>query len=1068
MRRTQPTISTRSHSPRYRPSFDLLEDRLTPATLPTNFSETAVATGLSSATAMEFSPDGKLFVAEQAGTMEVWQNGTRLQANFFQNTPLSTDTVSERGLLGVTFDPNYATNRFVYVYYTTTAADRHNRLSRFTANANGDLALAGSETILLELDPHSAGNHNGGAIHFGPDGKLYVAVGDNANGANAQSLGTLHGKMLRLNANGTIPTDNPFFNQTTGKNQAIWALGLRNPFTFTFQPGTGVMHINDVGQNTWEEVNVGAPGANYGWPTTEGDFNQASFPNFTRPLYAYSHGSGTFQGFAITGGAFYNPGSPGINRFPTSFNGDYFFADFVNDWINVRDAGTGTVTRFATGALGTVDLRVANDGSLYYLARDSGSVFRVIFTANQAPSITQQPQNQTVSPGGSATFSVTATGSSPLTYQWQRAESGSSTFTNISGATSSSVTLTNAQAADNGDQFRVVVTNAFGSVTSTAATLTVTSNQAPSATINLDSGLTNGRFIAGQAINFSGTATDPEDGTLGGSRFTWRVDYITSIASGNPVVRPFVPEFGGQTSGTFTPSTTGPYTLTDVAYRITLTVTDSGGASTTVTRDVLPNTATLTVTTNPTGLQVTVDGQPFTSPRVFDSVVGFERPLGAAASQTLAGATYNFVSWSDGGAATHTVSTPLTNTTYTATYQLVSQGVSVSVNFQDGTSQGFSGYLADTGAVFGNRGNGFSYGWNANNSATARNRNATNSPDERYDTLQHMQKVENPNAVWEIAVPNGTYRVRVVSGDPSHVDSVFRTNVEGVLAINGTPTTAARWLEGVVTVTVTDGRLTLNNATGASNNKINFIEITSAAAPLQQDAGTNGLVVVEAENYDGNVGQGGKTWSPSTATAGFSGAGTMQALVNSGTTVNTGYVTGSPRLDYHVNFVRTGVHYVWIRGRAGSGSDDSIHVGLDGQAVASADRITGFGTAYGWSRNTIDGVVATINVPTVGVHTLNLWMREDGFVADKILLTTANGFTPTGTGPAESPRGGSGASALAASGEGSGGRTRGGRTAGLSPNVLEALMRLVVRWEDEGPVRRRLAALLRRLADSAS
>src|SRR5262249_62347478 len=134
------------------------EVRLTPSTLPANFSEAAVASGLSSATAMEFAPDGKLFVAEQAGTMEIWQNGTRLQANFFQNTPLATDTASERGLLGVAFDPNYAGNRFVYVYYTTTAADHHNRLSRFTANAAGDLAVAGSETILMELDPHSAGN----------------------------------------------------------------------------------------------------------------------------------------------------------------------------------------------------------------------------------------------------------------------------------------------------------------------------------------------------------------------------------------------------------------------------------------------------------------------------------------------------------------------------------------------------------------------------------------------------------------------------------------------------------------------------------------------------------------------------------------------------------------------------------------------------------------------------------------------------------------------------------------------------------------------------------------------
>src|SRR5690606_19004802 len=152
------------------------------------------------------------------------------QADFFRDTPLAVDPTGERGLLGVAFDPAFATNRFVYVYYTATSPTIHNRLSRFTANAAGDLALAGSETILLELENLTATNHNGGAIHFGPDGKLYVATGENAVAENAQSLDNLLGKILRLNPDGSIPTDNPFFNQATGKNRLIWALGLRNPF----------------------------------------------------------------------------------------------------------------------------------------------------------------------------------------------------------------------------------------------------------------------------------------------------------------------------------------------------------------------------------------------------------------------------------------------------------------------------------------------------------------------------------------------------------------------------------------------------------------------------------------------------------------------------------------------------------------------------------------------------------------------------------------------------------------------------------------------------------------------
>ena len=157
--------------------------------------------------------------------------------------------------------------------------------------------------MLLDLPTlSSATNHNGGAMHFGLDGKLYVAVGDNADGSNSQTLANPLGKMLRINTDGTIPSDNPFFSQTTGINRAIWALGLRNPFTFAIQPTSGRMFINDVGQNTWEEINEGAAGANYGWPTTEGPTTN---PAFMTPVYAYHARQRPVQGCAITGGAFY-------------------------------------------------------------------------------------------------------------------------------------------------------------------------------------------------------------------------------------------------------------------------------------------------------------------------------------------------------------------------------------------------------------------------------------------------------------------------------------------------------------------------------------------------------------------------------------------------------------------------------------------------------------------------------------------------------------------------------------------------------------------------------------------
>jgi hypothetical protein len=282
---------------------------------------------------------------------------------------LLVDPAGERGLLGIAFDPNFASNNFLYLYYTTRTEPRHNRVSRFTAN--GDVVVPGSETVIWELDPLSADadNHNGGAIHFGSDGKLYIAAGDNADQSNSEILSNMFGKMLRINSNGTIPTDNPFFNTATGNNRSIWALGLRNPFTFAFQPGTGRMFINDVGQDTFEEINDGIPGSNYGWPSSEGP---TSNPAFRSPLFSYTHN----EGCAIAGGAFYNPATV---QFPPSFVGKYFFADLCGGWIRLFDPSTGTASDFASGISQPVDLKVGSDGSLYYLSIGSGAVFKIQF-----------------------------------------------------------------------------------------------------------------------------------------------------------------------------------------------------------------------------------------------------------------------------------------------------------------------------------------------------------------------------------------------------------------------------------------------------------------------------------------------------------------------------------------------------------------------------------------------------------------------------------------------------------------------------------------------------------------
>jgi glucose/arabinose dehydrogenase len=385
--------------------LDRLDDRFCPTTLPAGFTESLVANGLSNPTAMALAPDGRIFVTQQGGALRVIENGV------LQPTPVFTvavDSSGERGLLGVALNPDFASNHLIYYYYTVPGSPAHNRISRIVENGGVE---TGAEQILVDLDPLSgATNHNGGAIHFGLDGKLYVGVGENANGANAQSITTRLGKILRYNPDGTIPADNPtsfpgIAGTTTGANQAIWAVGLRNPFTFGVQPGTGRIFIDDVGQSSFEEIDDGIAGNNYGWSVTEGTFDQAKFPNFTEPLYTYPHGSGNFAGIAIVGGAFYDPT---VLTFPADYVNDYFFGDLGNSWINRFDPATQKVDNFASnltvGSL--VNLAVTPGGDLLYLARggggNTGAVYRVSFSTNPPP-FTPGPPPVLVGPGpGSA------------------------------------------------------------------------------------------------------------------------------------------------------------------------------------------------------------------------------------------------------------------------------------------------------------------------------------------------------------------------------------------------------------------------------------------------------------------------------------------------------------------------------------------------------------------------------------------------------------------------------------------------------------------------------------------
>jgi glucose/arabinose dehydrogenase len=610
------------------------------ATLPPGFIETTVASGIASPTAMAIAPDGRIFVCSQTGALRVIKNGVLVSTPF---VTLSVDSSGERGLLGVAFDPNFTLNDYIYLYYTVPDTPIHNRVSRFTAN--GDVAVSGSETVLLELDPLStATNHNGGAIHFGPDGKLYIAVGDNAKGSNSQNFAKLLGKILRINSDGTIPTDNPFIQSTTARHE-IWALGLRNPFTFAFQGATNLMYINDVGQATWEEINQGLAGANYGWPATEGPTTD---PAYTTPVYYYGHD----QGCAITGAAFYTPSTP---NFPSSYVGQYFFGDYCGGWIRTLDPSTAQASDFATGISSLVDIQVGDDGSLYYLARGTRSVMKVSFSSNLAPVITTQPESQLVSVGYPVTFSVVASGPSPYTYQWQRDD------VDIPGATASSYKIAQTTLSDDGAQFRVRVSNTYAMTLSNEATLSVTSDKPPTAQILAPSPGTT--YFGGMVVNYSGSASDFEDGDLPASAFTWQVDFHH-----NNHIHPFIAATTGSKTGTFTIPTRGE-TSANVYYFITLQVVDSVGLTKSVVRNIYPLEVKMTFATQPAGLKISLDGAsgritPFT----VTGVVGIIRSIATPSPQTLNGSSYVFQAWSDGKARSHQISTPSEDTTYMASF----------------------------------------------------------------------------------------------------------------------------------------------------------------------------------------------------------------------------------------------------------------------------------------------------------------------------------------------------------------------------------------------------------------
>jgi len=376
------------------------------------FVSDVVVGGLENPTDFAFAPDGRIFVAQRflesaptTGTVRVIKNGALLPAPFIT---LTVNSRGERGIVGLALDPNFAANNYVYIYYTLELnpldPDGRKASQLIRVTANGDVAQPGSEVVLLgsvlpgvaqsytcelypagtDCLPADSQYHVGGGMRFGIDGKLYLSVGDAAQYGfgtplRAQNLDKMSGKILRVNTDGTGPSDNPYYTGNANANcSKVWQYGFRNPFRWGFWPGTTTPMIGDVGTDRREEINTGPPGANFGWPCYEGN-DLAVEPIYlndpictalyaantvTLPLYTYPRGDGA----AVIGGLFYW----GTSNYPSEYIGRFFFADYISDTMSAINPITKDALPVLTSARGAVDFEYGPDGNTWYLAGADG------------------------------------------------------------------------------------------------------------------------------------------------------------------------------------------------------------------------------------------------------------------------------------------------------------------------------------------------------------------------------------------------------------------------------------------------------------------------------------------------------------------------------------------------------------------------------------------------------------------------------------------------------------------------------------------------------------------------
>jgi glucose/arabinose dehydrogenase/PKD repeat protein len=498
----------------------------------------------------------------------------------------------------------------------------------------------------------------------------------------------LNGAILRVDPDtGEALPDNPLASRTDANAKRIVAYGMRNPFRFTLRPGTSEIWVGDVGANTWEEINrIAAPTAgvtNFGWPCYEGAGRQPGYDaanltsceslysagGATGPYYAYNHSSAvvsgdgcpTSSGSATSGLAFYqNQGG----AYPSKYNGALFFADYARNCIWAMLKGTNGLPnpnlreRLVTSASSPVDLEIGPGGDLFYVDLLGGKVHRIVYTSgNQAPTAVATASPTNGQPPLTVNFSAAGSTdpddpSSTLTYAWDFTSDG------VVDSTAPQASFTYQSRGQYLATLRV--TDPHGASAYDAVAITV-GNTAPVVTIDRPApSLT---WKVGDTIQFSGHATDNEDGNLPASSLTWSLALHHCTTPTSCHVHP-IQDFVGVSSGSFSaPDHEYPSWL-----ELSLKATDSGGLSDQLSVHLDPKTVSLTFASSPSGLQLAVGTQAHATPFVSRVIVGSANSVSAPWRQTLSGVTYAFDWWSDRGTPSHTVTAPAAPTTYTARY----------------------------------------------------------------------------------------------------------------------------------------------------------------------------------------------------------------------------------------------------------------------------------------------------------------------------------------------------------------------------------------------------------------